>query len=242
MAEPNSGASTSNRDSSSLIHRLGVTPETNSIVSSKNRIYAIPSEDDSGAKAQIGVISSFSPTESRNVETVRGIGYGDIIAELVPGFTDPMSISIERTAQYLSNLFNVFGYKGGVGGIVRSLRHHKWPFDIVQEIVVSQLAIDGIDTTKKGMEVVPGETGPSGKHLKAIVTYYQGCWINNFSTSYTSDSALVQESVDVNVTDVLANADGSSLVTATPDAYSDEFSDDLFNIDAKSTLYDTSTT
>src|SRR5512135_483596 len=130
------------RDTDSYIFRKGVTPNTLSVISSKNRIFAFNS---TGKQVQIGVIATFDPSEARTIEAIRGIGFGDQIAELVPGVTDPMTISVTRTALYLANIFQVFGYKAGMDGIARSLKHHRWPFDIRQEQVFSALAAQNTD-------------------------------------------------------------------------------------------------
>ena len=80
------------RDRDTYIHRRGVTPETMSVISSKNRIYAIPADTNAANQFfQVGVVATFDPSETRAIETVRGIGYGDHVAELVPGVTDPMT-------------------------------------------------------------------------------------------------------------------------------------------------------
>ena len=97
------------RDRDTYVHRLGVTPETASVISSKNKIYATPADDQNGELFQIGVVASFDPSETRAVEPVRGIGFGDHVAELVPGVTDPMTLAVTRTAQYLSMVYQVFG-------------------------------------------------------------------------------------------------------------------------------------
>jgi len=189
------------RDRDTYVHRLGVTPETASVISSKNKIYAIPADGDLTTAFQIGVVATFDPSESRTIEPVRGIGFGDHVAELVPGATDPMTLGVTRTAQYLSMIFQVFGYKGGIDGIVRSLRHHKWPFDIVQEVVISRLpsVVDGkLDAAGLTPNGINGE-------LDAMLTYYEGCWISDYGISYAADAALVQENVTVNVTDIIAS-------------------------------------
>ena len=205
-------------DRDTYIHRRGVTPETASIISSKNKIYAIPADVAGAGKfQQIGVLASFDPSETRSVEAVRGIGYGDHIAELVPGNTEPMTFSVNRTAQYLSMIFQVFGYKGGVDGIVRSLRHHKWPFDIHQEVVISKLPVIG-----------RGDSGP-GDSLSGedcIITVFEGCWISDWGVSYAADQALVQENVTINVTDIIAGI-GAEYVDSSPE---------LFNSDARSRI------
>jgi hypothetical protein len=114
----------------------GMSPQTATAISSRNKISV---NDGTGVK-QIGVLGTFDPTHGRGADPVRGVGYGDQIAEMVPGVSDPVTISVTRTLLYLSNIFQVFGYQGGIAGIVRSIKHHKWPFDIKQELVISELS------------------------------------------------------------------------------------------------------
>jgi hypothetical protein len=194
-------------DRDSYIFRRGVTPNTLSVISSKNRIYAV---DSLGAFNQIGVVATFDPSEARTIEPIRGIGFGDKIAELVPGVTDPMTISVTRTALYLSNIYQVFGFKSGIDGVVRSLRHHRWPFDIQQEIVFSVLA-EG-NATDANADSVADAQGKADKGLdfpvnegtQAIITIYEGCWMSDYSVSYAADTAIVQETVTINVSDIYA--------------------------------------
>lgn len=215
------------RDRGTYVHRLGVTPETASVISSKNKIYAIPADGDQATAFQVGVLATFDPSESRTIEPVRGIGFGDHVAELVPGVTEPMTLGVTRTAQYLSMIFQVFGYKGGIDGIVRSLRHHKWPFDIVQEIVVSRLPAVESDLA----DDPPGlTTGGLNGDLDAILTYYEGCWMSDYGVSYASDAALVQENVTINVTDIIASTSEEYLETG-----------DYFNLNAISRIADPET-
>ena len=181
--------------------RHGVSPNTVSEISSKTKIWAKPAQ--SGDKTQVGVIASFDPTESRSIEPIRGIGYGDQVAELVPGVTEPMTISIVRTAQYLSNMFQVFGYKGGVSGLVRSLKHHRWPFDIEKETVFSEVVSDAYTAANGDPTLAtPNDTNFDGTELKATVTVFEACWFQDWSTSYSSDTALVQENSSMMVSDV----------------------------------------
>jgi hypothetical protein len=202
------------RDSDSYIFRKGVTPNTLSVISSKNRVFAY---DSLGQKKQIGVMATFDPSESRTVEPVRGIGFGDHIAELVPGVTDPMTISVTRTALYMMNIMQVFGYKAGIDGITRSLKHHRWPFDVQQEIVFSQIAKNAIGGSISDAGGAAGSniTGPTNYQDKGpglsdsigeigLLTLYEACWLSDYSVSYASDSAIVQESVTINVSDILA--------------------------------------
>lgn len=192
------------RDTDSYIFRKGVTPNTLSVISSKNRIFAYNA---TGTLVQIGVIATFDPSEARTIEPVRGIGFGDQIAELVPSVTDPLTISVTRTALYLSNIFQVFGYKAGVDGICRSLKHHRWPFDVRQEVVFSAIAAENTDgSVAQNVDTVTvdprDEKGIYNQY--AVLTFYEACWISDYSVSYASDAALVQETVTLNCSDILA--------------------------------------
>lgn len=182
------------------IYQYGTSPQTRSVVSTKNRIFAPAA----GQKQliQVGVMASFTPSESRTVEPVRGIGFGDQVAELVPGVTDPMTISVTRTALYLANVYQVFGYNAGTSGLVRSLKHHKFPFDIKHEIILSDIAENAQAT---GIKSVPY---PGNQTVRALITFFEGCWMTSYSTDYTADTAMVQEQVEIMVTDI---TDGSSI-------------------------------
>lgn len=231
--------------------RRGVSPETLSVISARNRIFAVPAWEENPIVHQIGVVASFNPSEGRTIEPVRGIGYGDRVMELVPGMTDPMTIAVTRTAQYLSMLMQVFGYKGGVDGICRSLRHHKYPFDIRQELIIGAMADaqavnavseiqpegattpDVLDETPSGVSPNVSATGdiasnPVGDNvnLKALLTIYEACWMSDWSMTFASDTALVQEDVTINVTDILASED----------TYASDASPNLFNGNAVSNL------
>lgn len=191
--------------SASYLFRQGASPQTESVLSTRFKIFT-PSVS-SGKFTKLGVTSSFSISESRNVEAVRGLGYGDQVAELVPGVTTPMAISIDRTALYLANIQQQLGYKAGASGAVRSLKHHKWPFDIKTEIVFSELA----SQDSAGTDAVPATLNNEGGldnlgngnpvTLYAIVTVYEGCWIESYSTGYQVEQAAVAENCSVVCTD-----------------------------------------
>jgi hypothetical protein len=207
-------------DKASYIFRKGVTPNTLSVISSKNRIFAV---DAGGAESQLGVVATFDPSEARTIEPVRGIGFGDQIAELVPGVTDPMTISVTRTALYLSNIFQVFGYKAGIDGICRSLKHHRWPFDIRQELVFSDLAsahAAGVGSQNATVDKVAGEGKKGGNTERAVITFYEACWISDYSVSFASDTALVQETVTINVSDIYSDVSSVPGESTTWEAFS----------------------
>ena len=185
------------------VYRKGLSPQTRAIASSRNRLYAISSEETGNATKVIGVVSSFSPSDARNNEVVRGIGFGDQIAELVPGMSEPISISITRTALYQMNIFQALGYKGGVDGLVRALKHHRWPFDLRQEVVLSEASFAENTPSKPtaGTAQLPeATTGGAG----IIATLYAGCWLTSYSSTFSADTAIVAEEVQMQATDIFA--------------------------------------
>jgi len=199
-------------DNDSFLYRDGATPNTRTMISSKNKVYSYAAGK--GSFSRIGVMTTFDLSESRGIEQVRGVGFGDQIAELVPGITDAMTISVTRTALYLANIYQVFGYFSGVDGLVRSLKHHKWPFDIKQEIVFSEIANDRFNRIGKNVSPeIPASTvttspSASGGNINALITIFEACWINDYSTSFPNDQTPVAENVTCTVSDVL---DGRSI-------------------------------
>lgn len=209
----------------SPLYRFGTSPNTRSVVSQKVRILA-PAYGASDVLYQIGVLSNFSPNESRTVEPVRGIGFGDQVAELVPSVTEPMTATVERQLLYLSTIWQATGYAAGVSGPMRSLKHHRWPFDVRQEIVFSVIAdyeFSGSGNIQSGTDFQGGVSSLNysqnlgGSSIDAqegthniLVTFYETCWWTSWSNSgFSRDAALVTESGDIMITDV---HDGSSLI------------------------------
>jgi len=197
-------------DSASYVYRQGVAPNTEIAVSQKIKIYAVPYGRD--VAQQIGVSSEFSQdAESRDMVEVRGVGYGDRVLAVVPGNTAVATISITRRLMYVANLHQVLGYRGGADGALRSLKHHRWPFDLKKELVFSEIAHNA---------VVEGGHVDGGAHLidaadwdgatrnisTAIVTWYEGCWVNSYQeTGISADGGIIDETVSATVTDVVSD-------------------------------------
>ena len=215
----------------SALYKFNSSPNTRAVVSQKCRILTPAYGSTDGLLYQIGVVASFSISgSSRGAEPYRGVGFGDQIAELVPGVSDPHSASFARTLLYLSNAHQAFGFAGGVDGPVRTLQHHRWPFDIEQQLVFSTLADTEAPTTAPpglvdvdfssqnatgglnsnnalGDGVAPnadGEPGSAGsqKH-KALITYCEGCWITSMDHGEMSaDGGIIQQNIEAQITDV----------------------------------------
>ena len=216
---------------SSYLYDFGTSPNTRTAVSQKVRLLAPVFGAQTQALYQMGVVSSFSPQMSRDAEEVRGIGYGDMIAELVPSITQAVTGSLERALLYLSNICQAVGYASGVDGPVRSLAHHRWPFDIEMQLVFSSLAdwdlgyqntggsfpagagtaglAQGVRPVSypniaNGQPATPGATAyPQNPGHSAIITMYEACWMTSLGVSgYSKDSGQIMETAEVKASDV----------------------------------------
>lgn len=192
------------------LFRQGANGQTKTVTSQRNRIYS-PHAGQTGMRV-IGVMGEFGVNETRKVDPVRGIGFGDQIAELVPGNTEPAKISVTRTALYLQNLMQTFGYNAGASGLVRSLKHHKWPFDIRQEIVFSEIASE-IATSGSAEPWAP-ENIESGHNnlgapadMKAIFTIFEGCWFDSYDYTFSSNDVIVTEKCNIQSSDIFDGTD-----------------------------------
>jgi len=175
MADYKNAASGSNN----YIYREGATPNTNLLNTQKIKLLSFDA-DDQGNWNQIGLLQSWNPTESRSLEPHRGIGFGDQIAEIGVGVTD-LTASCSIMMMYLRDIMQVFGYKSGVSGFIRSLKHHRWPFDVREEIVIP--------------EFVGAATSP-------ILTIYEGCWLSDYSKSFTIGETATAQDTTMSITDI----------------------------------------
>lgn len=212
---------------SSYLYDMGTSPNTRTAVSQKVRLLT-PHYGSNAAMHQMGVVSSFNPSQSRTIDNVRGVGFGDTIAELVPSVTEPTTGSFERALLYLCNLWQATGYAGGVDGPVRSLAHHRWPFDVEQQLVFSSLADADLGVANRGHDGTSGsfdggvkpimyplvtpdfaqkngtpDQAPGGlRGHSAIITIYEACWFSSWGASFAKDSGLIMETGDVTISDV----------------------------------------
>lgn len=181
----------------SYLYDYGTSPNTRTAVSQKVRILT-PVYGENTSLHQMGVLSSFNPSQSRTVEPVRGIGFGDQVAELVPSVTEPTTGDFERALLYLCNLWQATGYASGVDGPVRSLAHHRWPFDIEQQLVFSTLADMDLGVANSG------HSGPSGS--------FDGGVKQQGYASVTQDGASAYASgVDASATNDTPNPNAEAL-------------------------------
>ena len=66
---------------SSYLYKMGTSPNSRTVTSQKVRILAPAYGNESSELLQIGVMANFAPSESRTIETVRGLGFGDTVGQ-----------------------------------------------------------------------------------------------------------------------------------------------------------------
>lgn len=205
---------------SSHIYDYNASPNTRAAISQKVRVLSPvyrPGVSNNSLLYQLGVVSSFTYDLSKSADPIRGIGFGDQIAERVPSVQGEVDVSLERTLLYLSNAHQAMGFAGGVDGPVRTLQHHRWPFDMEQQLVFSSIAdaevagrenndqIKGLqDIDFSGQQVTGAQDayGADQKH-KAIITYFEACWmISVTGANVTADAATMAESISCAVSDI----------------------------------------
>lgn len=204
---------------SSYLYDYGTSPNTRTAVSQKVRVLT-PVYGENSAMHQMGVLSNFAPSISRTVDELRGIGFGDQVAELVPSITAAPTGNMERALLYLCNLWQATGYAGGIDGPVRSLSHHKWPFDIEQQLVFSTLADSDLGLANVGLNGSTGSFDGGTKSISypqttpddqgnnqqrghsAVITIYEACWFTSWSATFAKDSGMIMESGDVMISDI----------------------------------------
>jgi len=175
------------------VYREGVSPNTRLLNPQRVRVFSIDAED--SAYQPLGLIQTWNPSDTRAIEPVRGIGFGDQIAELAVGVTD-LSATATVMMMYLRDIQQLFGYKAGSSGLIRSLKHHQWPFDVYETILIP----DYIKTQAKGGSVDEGG-------IKIVKTWYEGCWMSDFAKTFDIGATSVTQDMSCQISDVYANKD-----------------------------------
>jgi hypothetical protein len=181
--------------SNSYIYQQGSTPNTSLLNSQKVKVFAAHPGGADPTANQIGLLQSWNPSQSRPTEAVRGIGHGDRVSEQSVGVTD-LTGSLSIAVMYLVNIMQVLGYNAGASGIIRSLKHHRWPFDIKEQIIIPNFII------ANSLSVAKGATKVAGAASNIIQTYYEGCWMQDYNITFEIGGSTVMQDCSVNITDV----------------------------------------
>ena len=181
--------------SNAYIYQVGTSPNTSLLNSQKVKVFAAHPLGGGPVAHQIGLLQTWNPSQSRPTEPVRGIGFGDRIAEQSVGVTD-LTGSLSIAVMYLVNLMQVLGYNAGSSGLIRSLKHHRWPFDLKEDIVVPTFVASDA-TAQKG-----GDSGAGVGAGGVISTYYEGCWMQDYAISFEIGSSTIVQDASVNITDI----------------------------------------
>ena len=187
-----------------FIYRKGQTPNTNLTNTQKVQVFSFDTDDGgSGAMQQIGMVQSWNPTETRAIEPHRGIGFGDRIAELGVGVTDHTA-TLSIMMLYVKDIMQTLGYASGVSGAIRSLKHHRWPFDVREDIVLPFFVNDSVTSGVVDPLSSKGDLG-----AQVVMTMYEGCWLSDYSKAFNIGDTAVTQDATMSITDV--NEGGDSL-------------------------------
>jgi len=181
----------------SYVYQEGVSPNTRLLNPQRVRVFAV--DDDAGVEQAIGLIQTWNPSDTRAIEAVRGIGFGDQIAELAVGVTD-LNATATIMMLYLKDIMQVFGYKSGASGLIRSLKHHQWPFDVKEAIFIPHFIDKGGDGTSTGY----AQPSAGNETVSSIVTIYEGCWMSDYSKTFDIGATSVTQDMTCQITDVFA--------------------------------------
>lgn len=181
------------------IYTEGVAPNTRLLNPQRVKVFGY--DVDSASFQQIGLIQTWNPSDTRAIEAVRGIGFGDQIAELAVGVTD-LSATATLMMMYMKDIMQVFGYASGASGLIRSLKHHQWPFDVYEHILVPTF----VGATGAGLNATQ-QTEPSGTADQTISTIYEACWMSDYSKTFDIGATSVTQDMTCQVTDVYANSE-----------------------------------
>jgi len=187
--------------SNSYIYQKGTTPNTSLLNSQKVKVFSAHPGGADPTAHQIGLLQSWAPAQSRPTEFVRGIGNGDRIAEQSVGVTD-LTGTLSIAVMYLVNMMQVLGYNAGASGIIRSLKHHRWPFDIKEQIIVPDF-IQANLTYQQGKNMTAGVSNGN-----IIQTYYEGCWMQDYNITFEIGASTIMQDATLNITDVYDPAAG----------------------------------
>jgi len=178
-------------NSRGYIYNAGVSPNTRLLNPQRVRVFSV--DADATNYQQVGVIQTWNPSDTRAIEPVRGIGFGDQIAELAVGVTD-LTATATIMMLYLKDIQQVFGYKAGSSGLMRSLKHHQWPFDVYESIIIPSF-----------LQSSAGPGVESSGSDKVITTWYEGCWMSDFSKTFDIGATSVTQDMTCQISDVYAN-------------------------------------
>jgi hypothetical protein len=177
------------------IYRRGTSPNTRLLSTQRVRVFSFDADaSTTGTYSQIGLIQTWNPSMTRTIEPGRGIGMGDHIGELGVGVTD-LTADCSMLMMYLRDIQQAFGYKAGSSGLIRSLQHHRWPFDVKETIVVPDLL-----ASAQGAGLTQDPTA----NTNVILTIYEACWLNSYAKTFNVTDAMVTQDANMNITDIYA--------------------------------------
>ena len=159
------------------------TPNDNGMLVTSTNV-KINGIDPSGKKIMIGMIQSFSVSETRNVTKLQSIGI-EGVTQAVPENYKGGTINAQRVALYGKRLYDVFrmeDYSGEDGDVFKTLKQQRFPFEVVYE------------TRRDGNKDEDG----------AVYTEtYIDCWISSYKKNYQTSNITISEQVTIAYAEVI---------------------------------------
>ncbi len=159
------------------------TPNDNGMLVTSTNV-KINGIDPSGKKVMIGMIQSFSVSETRNVTKLQSIGI-EGVTQAVPENYKGGTINAQRVALYGKRLYDVFrmeDYSGEDDDVFKTLKQQRFPFEIVYET--------RRDGNRDGDGAVYTET-------------YIDCWISSYKKNYQTSNITISEQVTIAYAEVI---------------------------------------
>lgn len=162
----------------------------------------------------VGMIQSFSQSESRNINKLQSIGYEGVV-QAVPSNTNGGQLSVSRIALYESNIWNALGLNtsGKTYNPIGSKVHDNvnptsptWDTSTVKSetdgyAVSSSLVFKTLRDQRVPLEIQV-KTRKAGSSEDYYIETYIDCWLSSYSKSYTTQSITVAESATIQYADV----------------------------------------
>ncbi|MNB95373.1 hypothetical protein D3C81_415000 [compost metagenome] len=158
----------------------------------------------------VGMIQSFSVSESRNINKLQAIGYEGVV-QAVPSNTNGGQLSVTRIALYESNLFRALGAtsNGHNGSPIGSKIHTTGVTDVTYNdndgpkpnATDGSFAFRTLRDQRVPFEIVV-KTRMDGSTEQYYEEKYVDCWLASYSKAYTVSQITVAENATISYGDV----------------------------------------
>ena len=167
--------------------------------------------------AVVGMIQSFSISESRTINKLQAIGWEGVV-QSVPSNTNGGQLQVSRIALYESNLWNALGLTtdaiplnklGSLGLRQPTATREKWDLPEPEKadrgkVTSSRMVFKTLKDQRTPLEiqVKTRRTGTGAGADAFYVETYIDCWLSNYSKSFNVGTITVAEQATIQYSDV----------------------------------------